>query len=162
MFRIPAAVGASSSRVLCGGARVRVNVVPQTLSTKKYSSQSPTGKNKNPPEHFNKTGEKEQDPVDVVMGSREYSQSGGDDVVAQQDSASFKNSKDTDPASQKDTAGKGNVVNPLELSPASPELSKYFDETDVSKSADREPGAKTGQGISRKAKVVEKNKIDFK
>lgn len=54
----------------------------------RYSSQSPTGKN--PPEHFNKTGEKEQDPVDVVMGSREYSQSGGDDVVAQQDSASFK------------------------------------------------------------------------
>lgn len=35
-------------------------------------------------------------------------------------------------------------------------------EQDVSKSADREPGAKTGQGISRKAKRVEKNKIDFK
>ncbi|CAO2652135.1 Nn.00g004180.m01.CDS01 [Neocucurbitaria sp. VM-36] len=154
MYRIPSAL-ARPSRGLCA----RLQVLPQTAI--RQSSGSPTA-GKNPPDHFNKTGEKEQDPADFSSRSYEYSQSGGDDIVAGQAGASFKDSKDTDPASQKVTAGKGNVVNPLELSPATPELSKYFDDTDVSKSADREPGAKTGQGVSLKGKRVEKNKIDFK
>ncbi len=51
-------------------------------------------------------------------------------MVAEQGRASFDHSSDTNPASQKLTAGKGNVVNPLELSPATPELS-YSVETTV-------------------------------
>ena len=102
---------------------------PRILSTRllpqiRHSSGSPTTGN-NPPDHFTKTGEKEQDPAKVISRSYEYSQSGGDDMVAGQGSASY--SRDTDPASQKETAGKGNAVNPLELSPASPDLSKAFD-----------------------------------
>jgi hypothetical protein len=39
-----------------------------------------------------------------------------------------KASRDTNPQSSKTAAGKGNVVNPLEISPATPELSKHFEE----------------------------------
>lgn len=49
-------------------------------------------------------------------------------MVAAQQSASF-DGKDTNPATQKTTAGKGNVVNPLEFSPASVELSEKVEET---------------------------------
>lgn len=99
---------------------------PRALSTRllpriRHSSGSPTAGSK-PPEHFTKTGEKEQDPAKTISRSYEYSQSGGDDIVAGQGSASY--SRDTNPESQKEEAGRGNVVNPLEFSPASPDLSK--------------------------------------
>ncbi|KAH7377684.1 hypothetical protein BKA66DRAFT_443232 [Pyrenochaeta sp. MPI-SDFR-AT-0127] len=147
-------------------AAVRVGTVGTSLSLRsrlslRFSSGSPTAGN-NPPEHFTKTGEKAQNPAAFNSRSYEYSQSGGDDIVAGQSSASFLDSKDTNPESEKATAGKGNVVNPLELSPATPELSKHFEETVISQSAEREPGAKTGQGLSRKAKTIKKTKIDFK
>jgi hypothetical protein len=54
----------------------------------RYSSGSPTAGNK-PPDHFTKTGEKAQDPAELNMRGYEYSQSGGDDMVAAQESASF-------------------------------------------------------------------------
>ncbi|KAF1840171.1 uncharacterized protein K460DRAFT_410773 [Cucurbitaria berberidis CBS 394.84] len=154
MFRLPAPL-ARTPRVLSS----RLQALSHTSF--RHSSGSPTA-GKNSQDHFNKTGEKEKDFANYSSRSSEYSQSGGDDIVAEQASASFQNSQDTDPASQKATAGKGNVVNPLELSPATPELSKQFEDTDVSKNEDREPGAKTGPGVSTKAKRVKKNKIDFK
>jgi hypothetical protein len=54
----------------------------------RHSSGSPTKTNV-PADHFIKTGEKPQDPADNVGRSDEYSQSGGDDMVAQQSGASF-------------------------------------------------------------------------
>lgn len=59
-----------------------------SLSTRRYSSGSPT-KTTTPADHFIKTGEKPADPADQVSRSYEYSQSGGDDMVAQQSGASF-------------------------------------------------------------------------
>jgi hypothetical protein len=47
-------------------------------------------------------------------------------MVAAQGTASF--SRDSDPASGKMTAGKGNAVNPLEFSPATPDLSKVLED----------------------------------
>ena len=88
-------------------------------------SPSPTAV---PADHFIKTGQREaSDPAKINLRSNEYSQSGGDDMVAAQTDASF--GKDTDAASTKAKAGKGNVVNPLELSPATPELSAVQKET---------------------------------
>lgn len=109
-------------------ARVGASQPLRSRVSLRFSSGSPTAGN-DPPEHFTKTGEKAQDPSAFNSRSNEYSQSGGDDIVAGQASASFVDSKDTNPVSQKATAGKGNVVNPLEFSPATPELSKYFEET---------------------------------
>ncbi|KAF1833614.1 hypothetical protein BDW02DRAFT_569824 [Decorospora gaudefroyi] len=128
--------------------------------TRTYSSGSPTAGDA-PPEHFTKTGEKPQDPTSLNSRSYEYSQSGGDDMVAEQENASF-TSTDTDPLAQKSTAGKGNVVNPLEFSPATTELSKHFEDNEVTSSEEREAGAKTGKGVSRKSKTVEKTELDFK
>jgi hypothetical protein len=66
---------------------------PRVLSTRilpqlRKSSGSPTAGNK-PPDHFTKTGEKEDDPAKINSRSNEYSQSGGDEMVAAQESASF-------------------------------------------------------------------------
>ncbi|KAF2032103.1 hypothetical protein EK21DRAFT_87484 [Setomelanomma holmii] len=114
-----------------------------------------------PLDHFTKTGEKEQDPAKVNTRSYEYSQSGGDDMVAGQSSASYDHASNN-PAVSKTTAGKGNAVNPLEFSPASPDLSKTLQDTIVSQSEERDASQHTGQGISRKAKTVKKTKLDFK
>jgi hypothetical protein len=110
------------------------------------SSGSPTAGNKSP-DHFTKTGEKAQDPAERNTRGYEYSASGGDDMVAAQGSASFDvgdllpTSKErlltsdqnvggsNDPAASKERAGKGNAVNPLDFSPASPELSKTMRNT---------------------------------
>jgi hypothetical protein len=59
-----------------------------TRVPQRYSSGSPTADNA-PPDHFTKTGEKEDDPAKINLRSNEYSQSGGDEMVAAQGSASF-------------------------------------------------------------------------
>lgn len=65
---------------------------PRVLSTRiphiRHSSGSPTA-GAAPPDQFTKTGEKEEDPTKVNMRSNEYSQSGGDEMVAAQSGASF-------------------------------------------------------------------------
>lgn len=63
---------------------------------------------------------------------------------------------------QKARAGKGNVVNPLEISPATSELSSVMSEEYTTKSEDRLPGAVSGHASGRKVKTVKKSKIDFK
>ncbi|OAK94046.1 hypothetical protein IQ06DRAFT_298771 [Phaeosphaeriaceae sp. SRC1lsM3a] len=133
----------------------------RTLLQARKSSGSPTAGNK-PPEHFIKTGEKEDDPAKVNSRSNEYSQSGGDEMVAAQESASFQSLGGNDPAISKEAAGKGNKVNPLEFSPATPDLSKTLEDKDVSQSKERDASQHTGQGISRKAKKVPKTSLDFK
>lgn len=115
-----------------------IRLLPQI----RRSSGSPTAGNA-PPDHFTKTGEKEEDPAKINSRSNEYSQSGGDEMVAAQSNASF--SGDVDPASQKDMAGKGNVVNPLELSPATPELSGSLEETVCETSCS---GGREGNGMA--------------
>ncbi|KAF2268650.1 hypothetical protein CC78DRAFT_350084 [Lojkania enalia] len=124
-----------------------------------YSSISPSPSFVKP-DQFNKTGLRgESDSTKINSRSNEYSQSGGDDIVAEQTIASFrvgqfprsyiyayiffslalvirklireKDSKDTSPATAKETAGRGNVINPLDYSPASPELSKHIEDQTV-------------------------------
>ena len=136
----------------------RQNRLP-ALSNVRYSSGSPT-KSDVPADHFIKTGEKPQDPYDQISRSYEYSQSGGDDMVAQQGGASFDGDQSIE--ASKARAGKGNVVNPLELSPATGELSKIMSEEFTSKSEDRKPGEVSGHHSGRKTQTVRKTEIDFK
>ncbi|KAF2101982.1 hypothetical protein NA57DRAFT_73422 [Rhizodiscina lignyota] len=76
----------------------------------------------------------EKDTINVVKD--EYSKTGGDHVVAEQKIASY-HPGDTKPESQMATAGKGNIVNPLEVSPANPEASKWREEIDVEKGVEK-------------------------
>ncbi|KAJ4985479.1 hypothetical protein SVAN01_09044 [Stagonosporopsis vannaccii] len=142
-------------------ARRSLPTISRTQPGVRNSSGSPTKTNV-PDDHFIKTGEKPQDPRDQVSRSYEYSQSGGDDMVAQQGSASFDGTAANDPASQKLRAGKGNVVNPLEISPATSELSSVVSEEYTSKSEERKPGDVSGHHSGRKTKRVKKTEIDFK
>lgn len=68
----------------------------------------------------------------------------------------------TDPAYEKILAGRGNKINPLEVSPASPELSRILEEQIVEKNIERDPNARTGPGVTRKTKRVERTEIDFR
>jgi hypothetical protein len=58
----------------------------------------------------------------------EYSQSGSDDSAAAQESAAF--NRISDPEEAKEEAGKGNSVNPLDASPANPDISQPTAEKD--------------------------------
>lgn len=55
--------------------------------------------------------------------ANEYSKSGTDDTSAANEDAAF-NPNITDPQEAKDKAGEGNTVNPLDSSPANPEISQ--------------------------------------
>lgn len=55
--------------------------------------------------------------------ANEYAKSGSDDTAAKQDEAAF-DPNITDPQEAKQKAGEGNEVNPLDASPANPEISK--------------------------------------
>ncbi|EXJ95347.1 hypothetical protein A1O1_00467 [Capronia coronata CBS 617.96] len=57
----------------------------------------------------------------------EYSKSGSDDTAAANEDAAF-DPNITDPEEAKQKAGEGNEVNPLEDSPANPEISQGTDE----------------------------------
>jgi hypothetical protein len=65
----------------------------------------------------------------------EYSISGTDDSTAEQEDAAF--SRVSDPQEAKEKAGEGNEVNPLDASPANPEISQG--------TAEEEGGAKKKQ-----------------
>jgi hypothetical protein len=60
--------------------------------------------------------------------STEYSKSGTDDAVAEQEHASFKESSCVDPVAQMERAGQGTEINPLEVSPANQEVSYTIEE----------------------------------
>jgi hypothetical protein len=77
--------------------------------------------------------------------SSEYSISGSDDAVSHESKASY--GGDTSPETQKEKAGKGNIVNPLEVSPANREVSKHRDKNEVEKGAE-----KTGDSGKRSPK----------
>lgn len=85
----------------------------------------------------------------------EYSKTGGDQVVAEQKIASF-HPGDTKPESEMETAGKGIKINPLEISPANKEISKFSSEikgprqkSDEKKTGSRRDGAKKGRSMNR-------------
>jgi len=63
-----------------------------------------------------------EDRESINTEATEYSKSGTDNEVAQSDEA-FDPSK-TKPEQEKNTTGKGKNVNPLEVSPGNPEVSK--------------------------------------
>lgn len=65
----------------------------------------------------------QQDREKLDPEASEYAKSGSDDTAAKQDEAAF-DPNITDPQEAKDKAGEGNQVNPLDASPANPEISQ--------------------------------------
>lgn len=90
--------------------------------------------------------------IDVTRD--EYSKSGGDDAVAEQKIASY-HPEDVQPQSSMHTAGKGVVVNPLEMSPANLEASKYPNENNGHPERSAEKTGKSKHGSPTKAKEVD-------
>jgi len=101
----------------------------------------------------------------------EYSKSGGDDAVAENEIASFKDYQDTAPEIEKEICGKGNVINPLEVSPASREYSAVVEEKVLGKDGEvvgervvgleKQGGTRSRLGHGVKAKKVEVTQIDL-
>jgi len=65
----------------------------------------------------------QQDREKMNPEANEYSKSGTDDTSAKNEEAAF-DPNITDPQEAKDKAGEGNDVNPLDASPANPEISQ--------------------------------------
>ncbi|KAF2472511.1 uncharacterized protein BDR25DRAFT_161451, partial [Lindgomyces ingoldianus] len=70
-----------------------------------------------------------QDKDSLNPTSTEYSKSGSDDAAAASEDAAFNPNK-TSPEHEKSTAGKEGDGNPLEVSPANPEVSKPRGDTE--------------------------------
>ena len=94
-----------------------------------------------------------EDRNSINTDASEYSKSGTDDAAAHQNEAAFDPSQ-TDPQEQKDTAGKGNDVNPLEVSPANPDVSKQRGSTEGGAEKGPERTASSGRGSPTKGKPV--------
>ena len=73
--------------------------------------------------------------------ANEYSKSGTDDTASANEEAAF-DSNSPDPQEAKEKAGEGNDVNPLNASPANPEMSQHTSE--ASGGAGKKPSEKGG------------------
>ncbi|KAJ9660519.1 hypothetical protein H2198_002455 [Neophaeococcomyces mojaviensis] len=94
-------------------------------------------------EHPNHQREAQKDREKIDRQSNEYAKSGTDDASAEQMDAAFDPNKSNDPDETRKEAGKGNEVNPLDASPANPEISSGTSE--VSGGADKK-GSSGGGG----------------
>lgn len=98
--------------------------------------------------HPNPQREAQKDREKIDRQSNEYSKSGTEEATAAQDKAAFDPNSSNDPDEARKEAGKGNDVNPLDASPANPELSSGTSE--VSGGADKkkseEGGGRQGGG----------------
>ena len=87
--------------------------------------------------------EAQEDREKMDTQSNEYAKSGTDTATAGQDEAAFDPNHSNDPEEEMNTAGKGNDVNPLNASPANPDISSGTSE--VSGGADKK-GSEGGGG----------------
>lgn len=90
-----------------------------------------------------------QDRESINTESTEYSKSGSDDSSAAQEDAAF-NTDTTSPREEKKKAGQGNEGNPLEVSPANPEISKPSSETEGGAESAPERKEQSGGGNLKK------------
>jgi hypothetical protein len=85
---------------------------------------------------YGSTASQNPDPKREAVESRhnintaadEYAQSGSDDSAAKNEQAAF--GRESDPQKAKQKAGEGNEVNPLDASPANPEISQTTSEVE--------------------------------
>lgn len=76
-------------------------------------------------QHPQKSAQEHRDQINPE--ANEYAKSGTDDQAAGQEEAAF-NPNITDPQHAKEKAGEGNQVNPLDASPANPDISQTTEE----------------------------------
>ena len=102
----------------------------------------------------NRKEEPHAERTTINVSRDEYSKTGGDHIVAEQVVASF-SPNDTKPEIQLEIAGRGVKANPLEISPANTEASKYAPEVDghPEKGVDKLTFSK--RGSPQKARSVE-------
>lgn len=109
------------------------------------SAQAQSGTN-----HPNTQREAQEDREKIDTQSNEYSKSGTDVTSADQEKTAFDPNSPNDPDEARKEAGKGNQINPLDASPANPELSGGTSE--VSGGADKKQseggGGRQGGGDS--------------
>jgi len=98
---------------------------------------------------YPRVGSQDKDSIDTE--ATEYSKSGTDDGAARQEDAAFNPNK-TGPEDEKNTAGDGNNSNPLNVSPANPEVSKQTDsqEGGAENSGKDSNGRQSGHGSPSK------------
>lgn len=94
-----------------------------------------------------------EDRNDINTDATEYSKSGTDDFAAHQTDAAYDPAK-TDPQDEKDTAGEGTEANPLDVSPANPDVSqqRHPSEGGAEKGPDKSTGS--GRGSPKKGKTI--------
>lgn len=80
--------------------------------------------------HPNPQREAQLDREKIDTQANEYSKSGTDEAIADQANAAFDPNVSNDPEEAKKEAGKGNEVNPLDVSPANPHLSQGTSEVE--------------------------------
>jgi len=100
-------------------------------------------------EHPQRKAQEDREKLDPQ--ANEYAKSASDDSAAKQDEAAF-DPNITDPQEAKDKAGEGNDVNPLDASPANPEISSGTaeDEGGVAKKMSEGGGGRQGGGEAGK------------
>jgi len=105
----------------------------QTLSRPLYPARSPLrafantprflAADQDPDRHPHHQRDAQMDREKMDPEANEYSKSGTDDTSAANEDAAF-DPNITDPQEAKEKAGEGNEVNPLDASPANPEISQ--------------------------------------
>ncbi|CZR51958.1 uncharacterized protein PAC_01835 [Phialocephala subalpina] len=120
----------------------------QTPQSIKPSIQTIRPFSRTPLAPFPRRGSEDKDSINTE--ATEYSKSGTDDASARQEEAAFDPST-TDPQKEKKVAGEGEGSgNPLEVSPANPEVSKPRGETEGG-AENAEKRKSSGGGSPKKA-----------
>lgn len=95
-----------------------------------------------------------EDRNDINTDATEYSKSGTDDMAAAQQDAAF-NPHRTDPQDQKNVAGEGAESNPLDVSPANPDVSQQINPTEGGAEKGPEKSSGSARASPKKGKPVQ-------
>ncbi|KAK4937120.1 hypothetical protein LTR10_022172 [Elasticomyces elasticus] len=105
-----------SRKVLRTQVRIQSNVRPLSTSPYRFASRE------DPEENKHQQRETQLDREKMNPEANEYAKSSSDDSAAKNEDAAF-DPNITDPEEARKKAGEGNEVNPLDSSPANPDIS---------------------------------------
>lgn len=108
------------------GTPFRAYLTPQSRPLSTHPIRSLAAK-QDPERHPHPQRDAQGDRDKINPEANEYAKSGTDNTAASNDEAAF-DPNITDPQEAKKKAGEGNEVNPLDASPANPEISKGTEE----------------------------------
>ena len=102
----------------------RTSFLPQRQNLRPFSAHPirTLASGQDPERHPHRRRDAQEDREKINPEANEYSKSGTDNTMAKQDEAAF-DPNITDPEEAREKAGEGNTVNPLDASPANPDIS---------------------------------------